>query len=53
MLKPETGSTSTSSRPEEVDLKYGDEGFQELLKVMCDAIYVIVYRSQRVTELPF
>jgi hypothetical protein len=34
ILKPETGSTSTSSRPEEVDLKYGDEGFQELLKVM-------------------
>jgi predicted dehydrogenase len=29
-------------RPEEVDLKYGDEGFQELLKSNVDAVYVIV-----------
>jgi predicted dehydrogenase len=35
-------------RPEEVDLKYGDEGFQELLKSNVDAIYVIVpTESQR------
>jgi hypothetical protein len=43
---PETGSTSTSSKKtRRVDLKYGDEGFQELLKSNVDAIYVIVLRS--------
>jgi hypothetical protein len=40
--------------PEKVDLRYGDEGFQELLKSNVDAIYVIVLRSPNgVTELPF
>lgn len=35
-------------RPDEVDLRYGDEGFQELLKSNVDAVYVIVpTESQR------
>jgi hypothetical protein len=35
------------------DLKYGDEGFQELLKSNVDAIYVIVYRVPTGYRLPF
>jgi hypothetical protein len=46
-----TNPSTSSKKPEEVDLKYGDEGFQTF-KVMW--IYVIVLQeSQRVTELPF